>query len=90
LGNGALAAKMYKDNAWPPDIYVIDGTSGNVPAGSSFATTAITDTNGKSTVLLAYIAVSGFVNIQTRNTTDVPLSALGSFSPRVEVVETNG
>jgi hypothetical protein len=86
LLNGAIAGRMYMMSAWTSDSYAIDGTPDNVPDGASITITTVAE-SANSTILLAYVAISGFLNVQARRTTDVNH---GGFSLPVQLVEGDG
>src|SRR5947207_2019529 len=56
---------MYAGGEWIPYLYSIDGAQDNVPVGASITATTV-DESGGSTVLLAYVAKSGFLTVQAR------------------------
>ena len=82
-GNGSIAGRMYMMSAWQPDYYTIEGTPNNVPDGASITIATVTE-RANSTILLAYVAKSGFLNVQARRTTDVNYRG---FSSPVQLVE---
>jgi hypothetical protein len=84
--DGGIAGKMYMMSAWQPDYYTVEGTPGNVPDGAGITITTVTE-GVNSTILLAYVANSGFLNVQARRTTDVNY---GGFSSPVQLVEGDG
>jgi hypothetical protein len=84
--NGAIAGRMFKMDAWQPDYYAIEGTPENILDGASITATTVTE-GVNSTILLAYIAESGFLNMQARRTMD---GNYGGFSSPVELVEGDG
>jgi hypothetical protein len=86
LANGAIGGRMYMMSAWTPDYYVIEGTPDNVPVGASITVATVTE-GAASTILLAYVANSGFLNVQTRGTTDLNYA---EFSSPVQLVEGDG
>jgi hypothetical protein len=77
---------MFKMDAWQPDYYAIEGTPESILDGASITATTVTE-GVNSTILLAYVAESGFLNVQARITMD---ANYGGFSTPVELVEGDG
>ncbi len=84
--SGGIQGRMYAEKRWG-DTYSVDGTPQNVPSGASLTATLISG-NASSTVLLAYIAESGFLNVQTRGTTNN--TKFNAFTTPTQLIESNG
>jgi hypothetical protein len=89
LQGGILHGRIYAKLTWEPEVYGIEGAPSNLPDGTSITATLVNETAG-NTVLLAYVTRSGFLNVQTRETKDLPTSKCGSFSSANELVEGSG
>jgi hypothetical protein len=87
VANGAIHARMYAKNAWLPNIYTIPETIDNVPQGASISAATV-NSRARSTVLLTYVAKSGFVSGQTRGTMDA--SDFDAFSSPNKLAEGSG
>ncbi|TVY78499.1 hypothetical protein LSUE1_G005940 [Lachnellula suecica] len=87
--NGAIHGLRYEGAVWNTDVYDVSGTDTGVTLGASFTSTAITQANNRSTVLLAYIASNGFLTVQTRGTA-ANISDLGAFTKPLSVIQGDG
>ncbi|KAI9853750.1 MAG: hypothetical protein M1813_001818 [Trichoglossum hirsutum] len=85
--SGGIQGRMYAEKRWSTDTYGIDETPQNVPGGASLTATIISG-NSSSTVLLAYVAKSGFLNVQTRETTNT--TKFSAFTTPTQLIESNG
>jgi hypothetical protein len=87
-GNGAIHGRRFANTVWETDIYNINGTDTGITLGASFAATTITQANGDSKLLMAYIETNGFLTAQSRGTVNV--TDLGSFAKQTQVVQGDG
>jgi hypothetical protein len=87
--SGVIQGRRFADSAWDLEPYTVDFTLGNnISAGSSLGAATVKQGND-SVVLLAYVASSGFLNVQTR-TTNVSNSDYNAFSPPTQLVQGDG
>ena len=87
--SGVIQGRMYAEKRWITELYAIDGTTGNVPAGASIAATTIHETgNATSMVYIAYLGKRGNLYGQSRGTRNV--TKFSSFSSPTELAEGNG
>jgi len=87
--DGGIQGRMYAENRWITEFYSIDGTPGNVPAGASISATTIRETgNATSMIYIAYLGKRGFVNGQSRGTTNI--TKFSGFSSPIQLADGNG
>lgn len=87
--NGAFHGRRYANAVWSNEVYNVNGTETGVPLGASLTMTTIPQANNSGTMLLlAYIATSGFLTVQTRGIGNV--TNLGSFTRPRQLIQGDG
>jgi len=71
--------RVYMDDAWTSDFYVIDGTADRISQGSAMTSTVMNQSNS-STVLLAYFSSDGSLTVQSRGTANGTQTEFNAFS----------
>ncbi|KAH0534025.1 hypothetical protein FGG08_007372 [Glutinoglossum americanum] len=84
--SGGIQGKMYAQGKWIPEPYSVNGAAGGILDGSSITATTVGASAG--TVYLSYVAKSGFLELQTRGTTNV--STYGDFGSPNQIAGGDG